>query len=95
MEGKITDKSNVKKILVTAFIIMNAIPPWKFVIDSSSYKKTFSAGYSFIANPPSTSGMAPAVGVEIDFSVLSLQWLIFSGVALYGMKLIKHTVPEE
>ncbi|WP_429075599.1 hypothetical protein [Aeromonas veronii] len=76
--------SNEKKIysaLISLFILMSIVPPWKFVVNTNMTRKEIPAGYSLISSPPSLVGHSNNTGVTIDIERLVIQFGVLGGIA--------------
>lgn len=87
--------SNEKKIysaLISLFILMSVVPPWKFVVNTNMTRKEIPAGYSVISSPPSLVGHSNNTGVTIDIERLVIQFGVLGGIA--AIVFINRTVKQ-
>ena len=83
------------RILISSgviFVAMGLFPPWTYTLDAQSIHREKPAGYALIILPPNPEKDAPAFGVRLDVSRLSIQWLIL--VAATGGLLLLAREPD-
>ena len=70
---------------IAVIVLMGLFPPWTYTFKASGIYSEESAGYSFIAFPPSRKRERPAHGVKIDMSRLLLQWGVTIASSGFGV----------
>lgn len=81
---KIKSNSKARTAILSSamiiFVMMCAVPPWKYVVNTSMTRKEAPAGYSLIYISPSIQGLTINTGVTIDVERLLIQLVALAGL---------------
>lgn len=93
-DGVYLTKMNNKQVAiiggaVAIIILMGLFPPWTYTLHTSRIQRERPAGYSLIFSPPEPERDAPAFGVRIDVTRLTIQWLLVMFAGGLGVLLVR------
>ena len=71
---------------------IGAYPPWNYTLDYESAHREKPAGYFWIFSSPKPESTAPAYGIRVDLTRLSVQWLVL--VVGVGGSVVLTTLPR-